>query len=743
ARAWKYLGRTGREADAWHRLGEIRAEAGDWQGALEAESRASGLYRTAGARQSEVLSLDRIADAWQGLGELEEAERARREALAAWRSLGENWNVAAASYRLCQLAHLAGRAWEALQCYELVLQGWRKLRCREEEGMVRVDAGTLYASLGDLDRALDSFREALALIPEGSAARSAALTQIGNTFLRAGFPWRALLRFRQAGGSASALNGMGLAWQRLGKPGRALPLFERSLALLDTPAARATVWCNIGRLHLSLDQPGSAMTAFERALSVGRGDRASRAEALSGLARAARLQGRWDTARSRMEQALAEIESLRSDVGHPSRVPGQRFLVDLLKATYLASKQDDYAFLIDLLMERGYDREALDVNERALARSLSDSFEPALAPPPWPSLLDEDTALLEYSLGEQRSFLWWVTRNGHASFELPGREVLEKAARRLYGLVSCPRTSRYAIHHQSRKVAGLLLGPVAPRLRQRRLVIVAPDILQYVPFEALLLDRHEVFRVPSATVLARLRNRSAGRGRSQGLGLLGDGVFSPLDGRLPSGTRGEERGPKRLPWVTGEVRSILKSAGNRKVLAATGFDAVPEVAVQGALGSFPILHLNGHGRIDPKRPEQAGVLLSSYDRRARPRPGWLTAAQVRELRLQADIVVLSACRTGLGREVRGEGLVGLSQSFLAAGASSVVASLWNVDDRATAALMDRFYDELLHHGRPPAEALRRAQLSLRSVPRWRAPYYWGGFVLQGDGLNNARSGGSP
>ncbi|MFL6199849.1 MAG: CHAT domain-containing protein, partial [Thermoanaerobaculia bacterium] len=179
------------------------------------------------------------------------------------------------------------------------------------------------------------------------------------------------------------------------------------------------------------------------------------------------------------------------------------------------------------------------------------------------------------------------------------------------------------------------------------------------------------------------------------------------------------------------------------VLAATGFDAVPEVAVQGALGSFPILHLNGHGRVDPKRPEQAGVLLSSYDRRARPRPGWLTAAQVRELRLQADIVVLSACRTGLGREVRGEGLVGLSQSFLAAGASSVMASLWNVDDRATAALMDRFYDELLHHGRPPAEALRRAQLSLRSVPRWRAPYYWGGFVLQGDGLNNARSGGSP
>lgn len=750
ARAWEALGRAEREADAWQRLGCVRAEAGDWSGSLQANRRARDLYHLVGARRYEVLTLDRIAEVHQVLGELEEARRARLEALLRWRMLGETRNVVATSHRICQLVHLGGRAWEALQCYERVLQGWRKLRCRHEEGMVRVDMGTLYASLGDLDRALESYREALALIPEGSAARGAALSQIGNAYLRAGLPWRALLRFRQAlesGGSAAALNGMGIAWQRLGKPAGALPLFERSLALLDTPSAKATAWCNIGRLHLSLGRPRPAASAFERALSIGAGDRASRAEALSGLARAARLQGDPDTARRRMEQALAEIESLRSDVGDSSRVPGQHFLLDLLKATYLESKQDDYAFLIDLLMERGHDRLALEVNERALARSLSDSIGSrtgsAPVPLPWSTLLGADAALLEYSLGEKRSFLWRVTSTGLESFELPGRAVLEAAARRLHGLASRRRASQALVRRRSLEVAGLLLGPVLPRLSQRQLVIVAPDILQYVPFEALLIDRHEVFRVPSATVLARLRNRSAGRERLRGLALLGDGVFSPLDDRLPSGTRGEESGHRRLSYVDDEVRSILERAGNRKVLAATGFDAVPEVALEGAVGSFPVVHLNGHGRIDPKRPERSGVLLSSYDRRARPRRGWLTAQQVRELRLQADLVVLSACRTGLGREVRGEGLVGLSQSFLAAGASSVVVSLWNVDDRATAALMDRFYDELLHHGRPPAEALRLAQLSVRGVPRWRALYYWGGFVLQGDGLNNARFGGSP
>lgn len=751
ARAWKLLGRKAREADARYRLGEIHARKGDWRGALEAQRRARSLYQGAGSRRLEVLALDRISDAYQGLGELDAAQRTRSQVIARWQALGEVRNVLASSYRRCQLAHLAGRALEALACYERVLNGWRKLGRRVEQGMVRVDVGTLYASLGDLDRALESYREALVLLPKGSSARGAALTQIGGAYLRAGLPGPALLWFRKAlasGGRASALSGMGLAMQRMGKPSRALSLFHRALAFRGTPAEKAVVWSNIGRLHLSLEQPEPAKDAFHRALSLG--DIKAHAEALSGMARAARMQGDSAGAARRMEQALDLVESLRADMGQ-SPLPGQAFLVDLFKATWLASKQDDYVFLVDLLMERhrlepdrGWDRRALDINERALARSLSDSL--GNAPVAWPSLLDDDTALLEYSLGKERSYLWWVTRTGYASFELPGRAVLEAAARQLHELVSRRRASQAAIRGRSGKVARLLLGPVESRLTHRRLVIVAPDVLQYVPFEALLIHRHEVVRNPSASVLAGLRARSAGRERPRDrLAVIGDAVFSVLDDRLPdvARTSAEEGEPRALPSLDDEVRSILERTGREEVVAITGFDAVPEVVLDGALRSFPILHLNGHGRSDEKRPERSGLLLSSYDRRGRPRQGWLTAQEVRELDLQADVVVLSACRTGLGREVPGEGLVGLSHSFLAAGASSVVASLWNVDDRATAALMDRFYRELLDRGRPPAEALRAAQLHLRDETRWSAPYYWGGFVLQGDWLNNARSGGSP
>lgn len=749
ARAWESIGRTEREADARYRLGEVRALRGDWRGALEAQRRARDLYHLAGARQSEMLSLDRMAEAYQVLGNLEEAHRILQEAQMRWSVLREAWNAIATSYRICQLAHLGGKIWEALQCYQRVQEGWRKLGYPHEEGMVGVDIGTLYSLVGDLDRALASYGRALALLPEGSPARGTALTQIGNAYLRAGLSGRALLWFKRArdsGGRASALSGMGLALQKMGKPARALPLFQRALALFDRPADKAVVWCHIGRLHLSQGQTRPAMEAFERALSLG--DLQARAEALAGMARVARLRGDLPEASRWMEQALDVVESLRGHIG-PSPPPGQAFLLDLFKATWLTSKQDDYAFLIDLLMERhrlepvrGYDLQALEVNERALARSLSDSL--GAAPLAWSSLLDDDTALLEYSLGEERSYLWWITRTGHDSFVLPGRAEIGTAARQLHELVSRRNARQDALRRRSAKVAELLLGPVAPRLTQRHLVIVAPDTLQYVPFEVLLIEQHQVVRTPSASVLARLRARRVAREPSQGLALLGNGVFSSLDDRLPSATRrsGEEDGPRRLPWLDDEVRSIVGGAGREDVLAVTGFDAVPEVILGGALRELPILHLNGHGRADAKRPERSGLLLSSYDRRGRSRPGWLTAKEVRELDLEADVVVLSACRTGLGREVRGEGLMGLSHSFLAAGASSVVASLWNVDDRATAALMGRFHRELLG-GRPPAEALRTAQLHLRDETRWRAPYFWGAFMLQGDGLNNARSGGSP
>jgi CHAT domain-containing protein len=165
---------------------------------------------------------------------------------------------------------------------------------------------------------------------------------------------------------------------------------------------------------------------------------------------------------------------------------------------------------------------------------------------------------------------------------------------------------------------------------------------------------------------------------------------------------------------------------------AFGSAANRDLVTGGALRPYRILHFATHGLLDPVLPERSGIVLSQFDEKGHPRPGLLSAPQVAALDLPAELAVLSGCETGLGREVRGEGLVGLTQAFFRAGTRRVVVSFWKVRDRGTAELMDLFYRNLLVKGLPPAAALRAAQLSLQSRPPRRSPYFWAGFSLQGD-----------
>ena len=150
------------------------------------------------------------------------------------------------------------------------------------------------------------------------------------------------------------------------------------------------------------------------------------------------------------------------------------------------------------------------------------------------------------------------------------------------------------------------------------------------------------------------------------------------------------------------------------------------------MGAYRIVHFATHGVLNTQRPALSGLVLSLLDPAGRRQDGFLRLHDVYNLQLAADLVVLSGCQTALGKEVGGEGLVGLTRGFLYAGADRVVASLWQVDDESTAELMKRFYRAMLRDGRRPAEALRAAQLELAADRRWSAPFYWAGFVLQGE-----------
>jgi CHAT domain-containing protein len=189
----------------------------------------------------------------------------------------------------------------------------------------------------------------------------------------------------------------------------------------------------------------------------------------------------------------------------------------------------------------------------------------------------------------------------------------------------------------------------------------------------------------------------------------------------------------RLPYTRREAEAINALVRKPKRQTALDFRANRTTFLQTDWRAYGIVHLATHGLLNSTHPELSGLVFSLVDETGAPQPGFLRLHEIYNLRLNADLVVLSACQTGLGKEVRGEGLIGLTRGFLHAGATRVIASLWQVNDKATAELMRHFYQELLGEKKQsPAAALRAAQLTLWQQKRWRHPTYWAAFALQGE-----------
>jgi CHAT domain-containing protein len=188
----------------------------------------------------------------------------------------------------------------------------------------------------------------------------------------------------------------------------------------------------------------------------------------------------------------------------------------------------------------------------------------------------------------------------------------------------------------------------------------------------------------------------------------------------------------RLPGTRREAAAITALLPEAERKQALDFDASRAAATSEDLSQYRIIHFATHGLLNSQHPELSGLVLSLVDRAGKPQEGFLRMHEIYNLKLPADLIVLSACQTGLGKEIKGEGLVGLTRGFMYAGAARVLASLWKVDDRATAELMKHFYQGMVKDGLRPAAALRAAQVAMWKQERWSEPYYWAAFVLQGE-----------
>lgn len=371
--------------------------------------------------------------------------------------------------------------------------------------------------------------------------------------------------------------------------------------------------------------------------------------------------------------------------------------------------------------------------------------------------LDADSVLLQYSLGASASYVWAVTHDGVTALTLADRATIEGAVRRaLAGMDAGAAAGDASSVAALRELAALVIAPAAAQLSKPRIVLALDGALQYVPFGALpiaapdgtlapLLATHEIVEVPSLSVHA-LAARERTTDSRKTLAVFADPVLQPGDPRLhgqpvanaavqaPTLAARTSAGPElqRLLSTSYEGEAIAGLVAGGESMLASGF-AANRTAVLGAqLAGFRYIHFATHGVVDSRYPGLSALVLSQFDERGRPQDGFLRLNDIYGLKLDADLVVLSACETALGRDIRGEGLIGLTQGFLSAGARSLVASLWQVPDRATAELMTQFYRYLLTDGLRPAEALRRAQLWSASQRRYRHPYYWAGFVLVGD-----------
>ena len=665
----------------------------------------------------------------------------------------------------------------------------RRLEARALEGLGRASMG-----LGDLRLALDHYRAARKLAGEIGDRKGEmyAINGVGAVLGRMGEHDAATAHVSEALRIAEAANdrfAMSLAHYHLaeassvlGDLDRALTEVRESVRLVETLRSdvarldlRASYLASVRdrheleidlllRLHERNPTMGHEAVAFEVSEQA-------RARAFLDSLAEARSEIREGVAPGLLDREASIRRSLNARAQRLSQIRGEGS-----NAEEIAALERDIDGLTIAYREVEADIRAESPRYAALMQP-----KPLTLPETQALVVDDRSVLLQYFLGTRRGYVWAVTPHRVSAHVLPAREEIERLARPYREMLTEPPVPadgqpRDMEPGSAAELSKAILGPVAAYLDSPRLLIVPDGILHFLPFAALpdprqplsdpeavapLVVEHEVVHLPSASTLALLRRGwKQTRDWPKAVMVFADPVFEADDPRIggreartvaPT-TRSpspQQAGPPetlvralrdvgglgasgipRLLEAGREARGIAAQAP--AVDVAIGFAANRTAALSAVLADYRIVHFATHGLVDNDHPELSGILLSLFDEQGRAQDGYLRLHDIYNLKLPADLVVLSACSTALGKEVAGEGLVGLVRGFMYAGSRRVLASLWKVDDEATSELMTRFYGAMFREGLTPSAALRAAQLELMRTRRWRRPFYWAAFVLQGD-----------
>jgi CHAT domain-containing protein/tetratricopeptide (TPR) repeat protein len=808
---------------AYDRLGRL-------QEAIDSYNQSLAIQRAIGDRRNEATTLSNIGSAHYILGDLQKAVDYFAQALLLKRATGDRRGEAITLNNIGVTYWQLGENQKALEQYNKALAINRATGDRSSEFTTLHNIGTVNKSMGKLPEALDYCNQALVLVRAIGDRRSEGLTlqSIGGIYRLLGEMEKALSFLHQAQllqssvgdrrEEAITLSQMGLCHSAMGKPEEARNHLEQALSLQRAIGDRSNESMTLQKIALvekNRSRFDAARTQIEAALTIIESTRSQLTSQQLRTSFFASRQAHYKfyidlLMRMHRDQPSAGLDAEALQANERARA---RSLLEMLKESRAGIRQGVEPGLLDRerdlhqqittkaerltrLLSSKHTEEQATTAKKEIELLLNDYREvesqirakspryAALTQPQPLSLkeiqeqvLDQDTLLLEYSLGDECSYLWVVSQDSINSFELPKRSEIEAAASKFGDLVTTYKNrARQSQSKAATTLSRMLLEPARSLLGQKRLLIVGDGILQYLPFAALpepvanrkitnkyqpLLVKHEVVSLPSASVLAVLRREVEGRKpATKAVAVLADPVFQNDDPRLkqsgnnlerladnlrPSNRTGDQvmeversaweagiENLQRLPYSRKEAEAIVAASPNGQNLKAVDFDASRRVAMSETLAEYRIVHFATHGLLNNQHPELSGIVLSLMDEKGQAQNGFLRLHEVYNLKLPADLVVLSACQTALGKEVKGEGLVGLTRGFMYAGAERIVVSLWAVSDEATAEVMKRFYEGMLKRGMRPAAALRAAQLATWKSSYWEAPYYWAGFILQGE-----------
>jgi CHAT domain-containing protein/Tfp pilus assembly protein PilF len=826
---WRQVGDRYAEARVQNNLGLAYNAQGEPRKALEYLNQSLAVWQQVGNVRQSAATIQNICGVYEVLGDMQQALTGYEKALNSFSMLKDSPKQAGVLNSIGFIYDLLGETSKALNYYDQSLKLWHLVGDRQREAITLTNIGIAHAKLGSGDKALEQYNSALKIQREVGDRRWEAFTleKLGDLYAsqselqKASASYEQALQLRKAlgdrWGEANVLNSTGIVQTKLTAPDKAFEFHKQALNLYEAigdKRGQARAIYGIARAERDRGNLDEARKQIELAIAkveAARSDVSSQnlrttylatvenyyefyidllmrfhkarpAEGFDGLALALSERAR---ARSLLDRLVESHVEIQQGVDQ-ALLEKQRLLAEQLNAkaqrrVQLFSKKGGDAQLTALNNELN-DLESQYDQVQAAIRKASPQYAALTQPQPLglkeiQKQLDTGTVLLEYSLGDERSYVWVVTQDSLRTLELPKRGEIEPVAKRLYQTLTArsvvkrletpaQRQRRISaadveMSEVNAELSRMILLPIADELGTTRVVVVASGALQYVPFAALsvrgrpLILDHVVVNLPSASALAVQRTGLAGRKLApRAVAVIADPVFSAADPRMKSAVAAVAKQPsstaetriiehvadkstgglniRRLPFTRQEAEQILSVAPRGGNLKALDFKADRAIATGGELSNYRYVHFATHGYVDSERADYSAVVLSMVNEAGEPKDGFLRVHDIYNLKLPAELVVLSACETGLGREYKGEGLVGLTQGFMYAGARRVTVSLWNVNDQATADLMARFYRGMLREKKSPADALRTAQIEMMRLTKWRSPYFWAPFVMQGE-----------